>query len=487
VTGWVILVDQSRDFPNAETPHKVITTRDYLARPQLFGQGRPKVINLARSYAYQSEGYYCSLLAEARGHRVLPAVESMLELGGKALYAHALPELEDALNRAIARMAEPPAEPFALLVCFGRAVDERFERFGRLLFDWFRCPAIEASIHPVGGRMEIRRLRPLAVTRLKGGHAAFFRTALHEHTKGEWRSPRVRKVPDYSLAVLFDPTEPMPPSRLASLRHMARIAEQMSVEIEPISRRDLARIAEYDALFIRETTAINNHTYRFARRAAQEGMPVIDDPLSMIRCTNKVYLHELLAAKRVPTPKTLMLTDKSDLDAAMAALGLPVVLKVPDGSFSRGVHKAEDGVALRRLLDGMFAESDLVLAQEFMPTAFDWRVGVLGGEPLFACQYLMAKKHWQIIKHAPNGKPVEGNTRAFALDQAPQDVIETAVRAARLIGDGLYGVDIKQNDRGVFVIEINDNPNLDHGVEDAAGKDQIWRRLVQWFVDRIEQ
>ena len=53
MTGWVILVDQPRDFPNADTPHKVITTSDYLARPRLFA-GRPKIINLSRSYAYQS-------------------------------------------------------------------------------------------------------------------------------------------------------------------------------------------------------------------------------------------------------------------------------------------------------------------------------------------------------------------------------------------------------------------------------------------------
>src|SRR2546427_12149854 len=79
MTGWVILVDQPKDFPNAETPHKVITTSDYLARPKLF-EGRPKLINLSRSYAYQSKGYYASLLAEARGHRVEPTVEPMLEL-----------------------------------------------------------------------------------------------------------------------------------------------------------------------------------------------------------------------------------------------------------------------------------------------------------------------------------------------------------------------------------------------------------------------
>jgi len=103
MTGWVILVDQSRDLPNAETPHKVITTSEYLARPRLFELGRPKLVNLARSYAYQSKGYYASLLAEARGHRVVPTVETMLELREQKLYEHALPDLEEELNRCARR------------------------------------------------------------------------------------------------------------------------------------------------------------------------------------------------------------------------------------------------------------------------------------------------------------------------------------------------------------------------------------------------
>jgi len=45
MTGWVILVDQPKDFPNADTPHKVITTSEYLARPKLFDIGRPKLLN----------------------------------------------------------------------------------------------------------------------------------------------------------------------------------------------------------------------------------------------------------------------------------------------------------------------------------------------------------------------------------------------------------------------------------------------------------
>ena len=158
MTGWVILVDQPKDLPNAETPHKVITTSEYLARPRLFDMGRPKLVNLARSYAYQSKGYYASLLAEARGHRVVPSVETMLELREAKLYEHALPDLEDELNRCARRADFQPEGEIKLLVCFGIARDPRFESFGRLLFDWFRCPALEVDIEP-GTWLSIARIR----------------------------------------------------------------------------------------------------------------------------------------------------------------------------------------------------------------------------------------------------------------------------------------------------------------------------------------
>ncbi|MBW7836232.1 MAG: RimK family protein [Sphingomonadales bacterium] len=485
MTGWVILVENPKDMPNAETPHKVITTRDYLQRPQLFEGGRPKLINLARSYNYQSEGYYCALLAEARGHRTMPAAETMLELGGKLLYAHAIPELEDALNKSVAKLTERPSEPYELLVCFNVAPDPAYERFARHLFDWFRCPILEVSIEP-GPWFSIKRIRARTVDKLEDNEIIFFRHALHEHTKREWRSPKIKTPPDWSLAVLYDPNETLPPSDFESLKRFARVAERLKVEVEPITKRDLNRLAEFDALFIRETTSIDNHTYQFARRAVQEGMPVIDDPVSMIRCTNKIYLNELLRANNVATPKTVMIAQHKDLELAADMLGFPMVVKIPDGSFSRGVHKAESMDSLKELADKLFEDTDLILAQEFMPTKLDWRVGVLGGEPLFVCQYFMAKKHWQIIQHKPDGSAVEGSTKTFAVEDAPTHVVETGLKAAKLIGNGLYGVDIKEQDGKAYVIEVNDNPNLDHGVEDAALKDALWERLVQWFVQRLE-
>jgi RimK family alpha-L-glutamate ligase len=261
----------------------------------------------------------------------------------------------------------------------------------------------------------------------------------------------------------------------------------MGVEVEPITRKDLAKLANYDALFIRETTAISNHTYRFARRAEQEGMPVIDDSLSMIRCTNKVYLNELMSANKVPVPATMMIAGPQELEQAADTLGFPLVLKIPDGSFSRGVKKANNPNELTQIAGKWLEESDLLIAQEYVPTAYDWRVGVLGGRPLFAVQYMMAKKHWQIVNHERNGKPDQGGVRTFTLRDAPAHVVNTAVRAASCIGNGLYGVDLKETKDGVTVIEVNDNPNLDHGYEDSGEKDEVWVRLTQWFLDRLER
>ncbi|MGA7971549.1 MAG: RimK family protein [Pseudolabrys sp.] len=485
MTNWVILVDNRKDLPNAETPHKVITTDEYLARPHLFEMGRPKIVNLSRSYAYQSKGYYASLLAEARGHRVMPTVETMLDLREAKLYEHALPDLEQSLN-ACARKADfvPDAE-IKLLVCFGIARDARFEVFGRLLFDWFRCPALEVTIEP-GRWLAIERIRPRTVTRLAGDEAAFLRDALHRHTRRQWRNARVRKVAKYDLAVLHDPNEKVPPTSMSSLKHFARIAERLSVDVEPVTRRQLDELAEYDGLFIRETTSIDNHTYRFARRAWQEGMPVIDDPVSMIRCTNKVFLMELFAANKVPVPPTVILSEKSDQARAMDELGLPLIVKIPDGSFSRGVHKVNTADELRRIAGELFEETDLILAQKFVPTEFDWRVGILNGEPLFACQYRMARGHWQIVKYREDGTLREGGFRAFDLAEVPGDVLDIAVRAARPIGHGFYGVDLKQSSHGIVVMEVNDNPNLEHGIEDNVGKDEVWIKLLKWFIERFE-
>jgi glutathione synthase/RimK-type ligase-like ATP-grasp enzyme len=137
-------------------------------------------------------------------------------------------------------------------------------------------------------------------------------------------------------------------------------------------------------------------------------------------------------------------------------------------------------------LETLFASSELLIAQRFTPTQFDWRIGVLDGEPLYACRYHMAKGHWQII-NATGGKEREGAAETVAIEDAPPIVIRTALRATKLIGNGLYGVDLKEIDGKVIVIEVNDNPNIDVGVEDLVIGDQLYRAIAESFARRVEQ
>ncbi len=110
----------------------------------------------------------------------------------------------------------------------------------------------------------------------------------------------------YDLAILVNPDDHSAPSDEKAIKKFCQAAENMGLSTEIITKNDFDRIPEFDALFIRETTAVNHHTYRFSRRAHAEGLVVIDDPISIVRCTNKVYLNEILTRSRIPIPKTVV-------------------------------------------------------------------------------------------------------------------------------------------------------------------------------------
>ncbi|MGD9537650.1 MAG: RimK family protein [Alphaproteobacteria bacterium] len=480
----VVVIDRNIRLPLPDPNWTVLRDRDFITKPEQFQARRDKVINLCADYSYLGYGYYCSLLAEARNLKVIPSVRTLLELRDRSIYRHALPELDDVLRQRMKKIEAPALSRFALDVYFGRSDDERFAEFARRVFERFRCPILRVEVTNEG-RWRIARIRALSFGELSLDQQERFRAALDEYMQATWRSPKTASVPKYTLAILHDPKEAMPPSSPRTLQKFVRVGEQMGVKVELIERKDYGELAEYDALFIRETTAIDHHTYRFARKAESEGMPVIDDATSILRCCNKVYLAELCATHKIPTPRTLII-DRGTVDAVEREIGFPAVLKIPDGSFSRGVVKVENRAQLQKRASELLKESDLILAQPYLYTPFDWRVGVLRGEPLYVCQYMMSRGHWQIVKHGEGGRVEEGGASTFAVEDAPQNVVALAVRAAALIGDGFYGVDIKETPQGPCVIEVNDNPSVDTGYEDKVLKDELYRRIIQEFIRRLD-
>jgi len=485
-----VVIENPEDCPLRFTGVEPVAARSYLTDPAHAGQRGEKVFNICQSYRYQSMGYYVSLLAEARRHKAFPSTATIQDMKHPGIIRLASDELGDLIQKLLAGPDQADqAARRSVHVYFGRTADPRFEALGSKLFKRFPAPFIRADFSPTPGAgpgWQMHNVSPVSVKEIPEDERDFAQQVASEYFAGKKLVIPKRKFARYDLAILHDPAEVRPPSDPRALKLFAKAAESLGMNVEFITRDDAGRLYEFDALFIRETTNVDHHTYRLARKAASEGLAVIDDPDSILRCTNKVFLAEMLSLHKVPIPRTLILHSKN-LAQAEAELSLPCILKEPDSSFSQGVAKVDTAKELMAMARQMLRKSDLVIAQEYIPTDFDWRIGVLDNRPLFASKYYMARGHWQIIGRDPKGRDVCGKWETLPVAKAPKPVLRTALRAASLMGDGLYGVDLKQHGDKVVVMEVNDNPNLDAGCEDEVLGEELYLRVMESLLRRIEE
>ena len=481
----LVLIEEHRDWKKNYPDVMRMTAQEYLSNDSFNKKKNLRIINLCRDYSYLSTGYYCSLLAEARQHKIIPSVRTLTDLSSKKIYSLNASELDQDLQKALAKVTPLPGEEtIAIDIFFGQTANEALQDIARQLYELFRTPLMRVEFER-DRLWEIAAIRRLHMHRLTPAQEEFFIAALNQYMSKPWRNPKTKTTTRYDMAILYNQSEQLPPSDRAALNRFIKAGKRLGVEVELIEKKDFNRLAEFDALFIRETTNIDHHTYRFAKKAEKEGMIVIDDPDSIVKCSNKIFLTDLMRTNRIPMPQTEIL-HKSNWAQQLDKMVFPAVLKIPDGSFSRGVFKAADANEFRQLAEPMFKQSDLILTQEYLYTDYDWRIGILNGQPIFACQYFMSHAHWQIVKHDPRGRAHEGRFKAFSIEQVPEEVIKVAIRLAQLIGNGLYGADIKHNEHGVYVIEINDNPNIDAGVEDSMLGDRLYELIMGEFIRRLD-
>jgi glutathione synthase/RimK-type ligase-like ATP-grasp enzyme/gamma-glutamyl:cysteine ligase YbdK (ATP-grasp superfamily) len=520
----VVVVSDPRTA--TDLPAEMLVSADeYLEGGPALTDRQLVVVNLCNSYRYRTRGYYVSLLADARGQTVVPSVETIEGLSEAygvfralreagvptvdvremrsrhgSLPASISPEADDAggaddppvpLLRVDA--AEGPAyrpasdaEVAETLSYFGSCTDPRVRAASLAVYREWPAPVLRIQWILEEEEWKVTGVAPLSLRQLRREQRAELAEALrNERLVVRRGSPAPSEGKRAAIAVLVDEGDPFSPSSPETIDKLERVAARMNVYVQRIGLGDLDKLGEYDALFIRALTSVSTPAFQFALRAEALDMPVVDDSQSIIRCSNKVFLDELLRREGIATPRTLVATARTPVEQ-LAELGFPAVIKLPDGSFSAAVHKVTSPEEYRERAAEMFRRSPLIIAQEYLPTEFDWRVTVLDGQLLFAARYFMARGHWQ-IRTEEKGTERYGRVEAVARDAAPRAVVELALRAAGLIGRGLYGVDIKETPAGPVVIEINDNPNLDVGYEDAADGAAVYEDVVRFFLRRVEE
>lgn len=480
----IVVVDNADGFPSLDAT--VIDFAQYLADYPKVGEPKTRIINLCDTDKYLSQGYYCSLLAEARQHKVLPSVNTINDLSESLtdqanmltpvpkymstdLYAHIGDEL--------------PAE---ILVFFGWSQNERHKRIAKHIFERFPAPILRLSFTRDEKGLSVQP-QALGIREIDSSLWPLFAERLEHFTQKYWRSRSNKKRFRWDMAILVNPEEKTAPSDPKAIQNFVKAAEQVGINAEVITAKQGPMISQFDALFIRETTAINHHTYQLARKGEQEGLEVIDDATSILRCCNKVFLHDAFSYNKVPSPKSRFVSNSSDETCELmeAEFNYPMVLKLPESSFSIGVFKVENLVELKLKLVEMLRQSALVLIQEFVYTDFDWRIGVLNGRAIYACRYFMARNHWQIYNHSSK-KHFSGDFETLPTFEVPKPVLDAAVKASGIVGKGLYGVDIKQVNNQVYVIEVNDNPSLESKVEDLYLGKELYMLVMQEFANRLE-
>lgn len=479
----LIVVDKPKNWKMDIEGVRVVSSKKYITEQEFQSNRNIRVFNLSSSFRYQSLGYYVSLLASAREHRAIPSVTTIRDFKTLSVIRSIANDIEELIQSALEKVSD---NKFTLDIYFGQTNESAYRTLGHRLYQLFETPLLQVQFVKTD-RWLIHKVLPLTPDKIQGVEQEQIQQLANRYfSKKRFSKPRLKHY-KYDLAILINPTESHPPSCPQALKGFKDAANRCGFYVDFITKDDYDDICEYDALFIRETTSVNDHTYQFSRRAYAEGLVVIDDPWSILRCANKIYLNERMRQNKIPTPRTEMLS-KGIFKASMAEnYTFPMVLKQPDSAFSLGVFKVNNIQEMSEGLKKMFRSSDMVIAQEFLYSEYDWRIGVLDNLPLFACKYYMAKDHWQIYNWQASKEDGTGDAETLAVDQVPEAVLKVALKAASLMGDGLYGVDLKVVGDKVYVIEVNDNPNIDEGIEDLVLKDELYTRVMTSIFKRIEQ
>lgn len=475
----LIVVEKPEHWKFSLQDVEVISPDRYITNPAFQETKNLKVLNLCKSYQYQSEGYYVSLLAEARGHKVLPEVSTIQDLRFPSILRDDSLDFDALIQNTF---KNEPYDRVEFNIYFGSTQSDHLDRLALQLFQMVQAPSLRA-IFSKKNKWVLQSIRPISLSEVPEVDKPLLVEALERYLlrKRDFRPDKKK----YDLAILVNPDDKNPPSDDRALKRFYRAAIEAGFNTEFITKNDFDQIIQYDALFIRETTNVNHHTFRFAKKAESLGLVVIDDPDSILKCTNKVYLHELLNSNKILTPKSIVITEEN-CDKLESKMAFPFILKQPDGAFSKGVFKIETLEQFKKIRESMFEKSDLLIAQEFLPTHFDWRVGIIDGQVIYVCKYFMATKHWQIVNWNAKEQSRDGDVESIPIDQAPSGLLKVALKATSLIGKGLYGVDMKEVDGKFYVIEINDNPNIDAGIEDKILKDRLYEIIMEVFLNKIK-
>ena len=275
---------------------------------------------------------------------------------------------------------------------------------------------------------------------------------------------------------------------LYSTRRLVEACHQRGHEVEVIDHLKCNIIAEkekptiyYRGRYLNEIEAI---IPRIGASATFYGTAVVRqfemmkafstvESQALVRSRDKLRSLQILARAGVGLPKTVFTNYTRDVDTVLKEVGgAPVVIKLLEGTQGLGVVLAESKKAAHSVIEAFNGLKARIIVQEFIKEAHgaDLRAFVVDGHVVGAMKRVAKEGEFRSNLH-------RGGTAEVI--ELTDEEIHTAIRAARVIGLGVAGVDMVQSSRGPLVLEVNSSPGLE-GIEKATGID-IAGKIVEYL------
>ena len=224
------------------------------------------------------------------------------------------------------------------------------------------------------------------------------------------------------------------------------------------------RLPHYDAVIPRIGQSITHYGLAVLRQFEQVGIYVANDSVGIATSRDKLRAMQILSRHDIGMPPTAFVRDETDVLPAIERVGgVPVIVKLLEGTQGVGVILAESSKVAEAIIQTLHSARQNVLIQKFVKESGgrDIRAIVIGDTVVAAMRRQAKAGEYRSNVHRG------GSVESVVLDPIYE---ETAIRAAQILGLRIAGVDMLESSEGPQIMEVNSSPGLE-GIETATGAD----------------
>ena len=244
--------------------------------------------------------------------------------------------------------------------------------------------------------------------------------------------------------------------------------------LAPEVHYDGKRLPRFDAVIPRIGASITSYGTAVIRQFETIGTYCVNGSEGIASSRDKLFAHQLMARHKIGMPNTAFAASPKDTDSLIGLVGTaPLIVKLLESTQGKGVVLAETKKAAQSVIDAFRGLKANFLVQDFVKEAAgeDIRCLVVGGKVVASMKRTGAEGDFRSNLHRG------GSAKVVRISKEER---EAAVRAAKVFGLKLAGVDLLRSEAGPKVLEVNSSPGLE-GIEKASSKN-----IAGMLYDHIE-